>query len=307
MPTLGQQFVAMNALKDPNPRWAARRLRNLFRDAPDHVVSDALTWYDQAHETAARGARQMGLSTHQGAGIMAAISPGSEYSGTNVPAFHELGVLRDTHGLMDIVRDSAVGIGTKSPEGGHRSLEADEVLQKYAPHLRATSDAAIMKADRIASGERWEDVLPRDSAPKTHSFATNIEHPDRDSYVTVDGRHSDILVDRMRPWREGQPVDINGQKVDSKYDPNYFGKTPYRGIGGREAKSGLPPKRYRDMEEVTQRVAHSLGILPHQLQAAVWVHAKGLETGYNHDRDQGDTRILQSYQSRNQAFSEGRL
>ncbi len=303
---LGVQYQQMNALKDPDPRFAARRLRNMFTSAPDHVVEDALNWYHQAHETAFRGARDMGISIHQASGIMAALSPGSEYSGTNVPAFHELGALRDTPGAMDIIRDSAYGQGTPDPEGKHRSLEAKEVLGRVAPSLAKASDAFILKGDRIASGTPWEEVMPHDQSPKTYSFASNIEHPDRDGLVTVDGRHADILVDAMRPWEEGKRVDIEGKKVTGKQDP-YYGATPYRGIGGRRAVSGLPPKRYRDFEAVTQRVAHELGVLPHQLQAAVWVHGKGLETGYDPSRSSGDRRTLQSYMSRNQAFLEGRL
>lgn len=237
----------------------ARRLANMGMALPDHLVEEGRQWYPKVHEASAKfiGAETAEghkvTNIHQAAGVVAAVSPSMDFEGNNIKALGELQGMTKEH--WDILRHS-----TDQPE---RTEEARSMLREVAPSMSVQGDRNLLKAQRIMAGEQWHDVLPIQTAPKTHHFALNIAEPGRDTGVTVDGRHHDIITNRMRSW-----TDYN------------------RGISSAATSSGKPT-RYEVMEDITRAAGRSAGrrddrfagILPHDMQAVLWVGGKWLERG----------------------------
>ena len=274
---LGVQFSEIN--RDPTRRTVVRRLRNIYEATPDELRESGLNWYADVHDAARKSAKEHGRSVRQAAGVVAAVSPNMDWDSNNIHAFSEMASLspKDLH----IIRESAAT--------GKRTDAAREVLASRTTPDRLMSiatapDANILKAHRIWNeGVDPEEVLRRQGAPKTNSFFRNILSPHVSGDVTVDGRHADLIADAMRPWS---------------------GKGSGRGISSAETKTGKVT-RYEEYEEHTRALAKHLGILPHQLQAAVWVGAKPIERGFDPQRKQGDARTGQSYQRRLKEFQSG--
>lgn len=281
---VGQQFASINI--DPSRRVAVRRMRNIYEAAPDDIREAGINWYGNVHDAAMKAARDTGRTTRQAAGVVAAVSPNMDWEQNNINAFHEIDTLTPEH--WDAIRRSesqprvlnSKGKLTKAP----RTQEVKDILSGMS--LSTTTDGNLLKAHRIwAGGEDPDQVLPRSSAPKTNSFFHNINAPHLAGPVTVDGRHSDLIVDAMRPWS---------------------GAGSNRGIGSAATKTGKVT-RYEDYEEHTRVAAGRYGLLPHQMQAVVWEAAKPIERGFDSSRKQGDARTGQSYQGRLREFMAGSL
>lgn len=271
MADIGKQFSQVNV--DPSARTVERRLRNIYEASPDDVREAGMNWYGNVHDAAQKAARSAGRTTRQAAGVVAAVSPNMDWEKNNINAFEEIDQLRPEH--WDTIRESA--------RAGNRTQAAKDILQGYS--LSASTDKGLIKAHRIwHGGEDPEAVLDRRTAPKTNSFFRNINEPHREGAVTVDGRHSDLIVDAMRPWS---------------------GPGSGRGISSAATKTGKET-RYERYEEHTRRTARRAGILPQQLQAVVWETAKPIERGFNPSRTKGDPRRGQSYQGRLREFHGGR-
>lgn len=252
----------------------ARRLVNMGMHLPDHVVSEGRQWYPAVHEATskhvgtetAEGAKIS--SIHQAAGIVAAVSPSMEFEGRNIHALTELRGMGREH--WDVIKESA--------SQKKRTPEARSMLREVAPSMSTQSDRNLLKAHRLLHGEQWSEVLPLQTAPKTHHFALNIAEPDRDTGVTVDGRHHDITANSMQGW------------------------TQSRGISSAGLKSGKR-SRYEVMEDITRTATRRLssedprfgGTQPHDVQAVLWVGGKWIERGGDATRKQGPTRQGQPY------------
>lgn len=260
--------------KDPQYRTVSRRLRNMYEAAPDEVKQAGHDWYPKVNKAVTSAVSGTSKSVRAGAGVVAAVSPNMDWERDNIAAFDELSSLKGRQ--WEAIHDSA--------KQGTRTKAAADILQGMG--LAKAPDSNLVKAHRIwHGGEDFEDVLSRRTAPKTNSFARNIADPSTSRDVTVDGRHADIVVDSMRPWKNSGVSN--------------------RGISSANlAKGGST--RYENYEAQTARVADSLEIPPHALQATVWEMGKSVERGFNPDRKQGDMRRGQSYSGRLSEFTSGR-
>jgi hypothetical protein len=79
---------------------ATRRLIRLFTDATADELAYGLGWYVQAHETAAALGTAHGYTTRQVAGVIAALSPRSDWP-QNVKRAGEMLASGDTYGLSN--------------------------------------------------------------------------------------------------------------------------------------------------------------------------------------------------------------
>ncbi len=263
MVQMGQQFSRIN--KDPAADVAVTRMRNIYDATDDHVREAGKNWYANVHEAARKGLadnRAPGRTIHHAAGVIAAVSPNMDWEKNNISAFDEISNMSSRQ--WDSVRRSAAG--------GQRTPETADALRGLS--VSSASDSALMKAHRIwVGGEDMDSVLNRRTAPKTNSFAHNIAEPHKAGHVTVDGRHSDVIVDAMRPWTESRGVSSAVNKTGSR-------------------------TRYENYEQHTRDAAAHVGLLPHEMQAIVWEGAKPVERGFVPGRKKADPRIGQSYQKR---------
>jgi hypothetical protein len=260
--------------KDPQYRTVSRRLRNMYEAAPDNVKETGHNWYPKVNNAVKNAVSGTSKSVRAGAGVVAAVSPNMDWERDNIAAFDELSSLKGRQ--WDVIHESA--------KQGNRTQAAADILQGMG--LAKAPDSNLVKAHRIwHGGEDFENVLDRRTAPKTNSFARNIADPTTSRDVTVDGRHADIVVDSMRPWKNSGVSN--------------------RGISSANLVKG-GSTRYENYEAQTARVADSLEIPPHALQATVWEMGKSVERGFNPERKQGDMRRGQSYSGRLSEFTSGR-
>ena len=258
--------------RDPSYRAQSMRLRNIYNATPEEVRQAGAQWYPQVHDAAQKAAHEHGRSTRAAAGLVAAVSPNMDWEKNNINAFDEIGNL--SHEDWRSIEASS--------HSKTRHPDVAAMLKEKAPSLSTAPDLGLMKAHRIWHGAEDPDVvMPRTTSPKTNHFFHNILEPHKDTGATIDGRQADIAVDAMRPW------------------------TMDRGISSANLKTG-GQTRYERYDEAVSRTAHRLGVLPHELQATTWTHAKDIERGFDPTRMQGDERLAQSYQGRLKHFSEGR-
>lgn len=218
-------------------RMAAQNISTVFNAAPRQVHDAGVRWYSDVHEATSKGVRGTSTDVHRGAGLVAAVSPQMDWDNRNIHAIKELHTLKEEHW-------KAIERGDRTP------------LQGMS--IAAASTHSLMKAKRLMEGEDVDDVLTRRTAPKTHSFAHNIAHPDVAGHVTIDGRAHDIATNRLQGWEQG------------------------RGIGSAALPSGKTT-RYEHFEKTYRTAAdaltrqHGREYLPHEIQAVTWEMGKVLE------------------------------
>jgi hypothetical protein len=257
-------------------RRGTQNLLTIHDLVPQRAREKGLHWYDIAHEAGLKGVKGTSLagSASHAAGIISAISPGMEYEGAHIPAFHAIMGLQQ-HEWDIIGRSAQHKVPDPSPTNpdrmkSARSPEAHALLsQKHLRPIARASDQQLVNAGKIRAGADPSEVLARGSAPKTYSFWHNIAHPDLPHHmlgahipgpVTIDGRAHDEAVNRMMPWE-------------------YSG----RGISG----PGRPvQQRYSLMEDIHRQAAAAASgdyahtLHPHQFQAINWEGGKLLERGH---------------------------
>lgn len=269
MAALGRQFASTVAghRVDFTHGTMVRRLRNIYEATPDEIKEAGRNWYPAVHDAVLKNLPR-GRTIEQGAAVVASVSPNMDWDNRNINAFDEINGLsgRDWDAIH------------RSHAAGHRTPEVSERLKGLS--ISAQSDANLVKAHRLwVAGEHPQDVLNPRTAPKTYNFAQNIAHPERETGVTVDGRHSDMIIDKMRPW------DID------------------RGIGSSQLASGRQT-RYERYSNATAAAArrvsqdHGIQLMPHELQATTWEAGKHIERNFDPEQDKGDVRKGQSYQRR---------
>lgn len=266
---------------DPHPLAVTMRLRNIYLASPDDVKAIGSQWYDKVHKAAQSAISGTSKNIRDAAGVIAAVSPNMDWERDNIAAFDELAGLSNKD--WEHIRISATQPKLFDADGNAiprtRTQGATDALAGLG--ISKATDANLMKAHRIwHEGADFEDVLSRRGAPKTNSFARNIADPANSRDVTIDGRASDMVVDAMRPW------------------------SGPRGIGSAALARG-GETRYEAYERHHQRVAESLGIRPHELQAVTWEFGKQVERNFDPARAQGTARKGQSYQKRLGSFLSG--
>lgn len=233
-------------------RNLTRNINAVYERATPQEIHEGRLWYPKVHEAVAKGIRGTSLSPIHGAGLVAAVSPNMDWDKRNIDAFGELNSLkeRDWHEILNKGNRSRIqGMG-----------------------INSASDANLAKAHRIMQGEHPDDVLPRASAPKTNSFAHNINlEPE---HVTIDGRAHDVAANRMQGWEQA------------------------RGIQSAGLKTGKPT-RYEHFEQAYHSAAAAHDLTGFEMQAVTWTRAKNEErmgtTKSGQPRKQGPSRQGQSY------------
>jgi hypothetical protein len=240
-------------------RQAVQNIAAVYNHADPKTRAEGRQWYDRVNEATSKDVRGTSTSERGGAGIVAAVSPSMDWENNNLDAVHEL------HGLRENDWKKIAG-GDRSPVQG-MSMS------------RASTDN-LLKAHRIIRGEDPDDVLDRRTAPKTNSFFHNIAEPDKAGPVTIDGRAHDIAANRLQGWEQ------------------------HRGISSAATSTGKTT-RYEHLEKSYRVAAHALNtqhgddLLPHQVQAVTWEHAKSMEkqglTKSGQPRKIGVRRVGQPY------------
>jgi hypothetical protein len=222
---------ANHPLFDVNPKLhpeqfqeAVQRTKAFVLGAPDDLLEEGINWYPSVNDATHTGARDLGISTAHGAGIVAAVSPSMDFESNNINAFGEISGLNPTEKAM--VRESArisrenktfnrllseshrlrgESVPTNLLRRTGRLPEVSSMLTERAPSIAPANDSNIVKALDILEGGDPEVILSRRTAPKTNSFYRNIAGDV--SVATIDGRESDMTANRMRPWEIGRGID----------------------------------------------------------------------------------------------------
>lgn len=246
---IGPGLANMN---DPTVRrLAATNVANFHDTLSEKTKAEGRNWYPAVHEAVAKGIKGTSMDHLAGSGLVAAVSPGMDFENRNIHAFKELHAMGGKQ--WDTIHESharqlaAKAAGQPSPG---RTPEASAVLQGKS--ISQASDSALVKANRIMQGEHVDSVLNPRTAPKTNAFAHNINDPDDESRVTIDGRAHDIATNRMIGWQKS------------------------RGIGASQLPSGKPT-RYEHFVGAYQTAAKVLGEKPSAVQANTWVGGKEVE------------------------------
>lgn len=203
---------------DLNPNLHPRQFRNAVRNTANMIVSasdslaeQGLNWYPRVHDVAMAQGRGVGLGIHAASGVVAAVSPSMDFENQNIHAVTDLAGLSTPEWDMisrsneQMVQSPATGRMVSAP----RDPEVGAMLKERAPNVAAATDANLMKANAIFRGGDYDEVMPRRTSPKTNAFAHTIEDPGltTHSFVTIDGRQSDIAANQMRPWKQDRRID----------------------------------------------------------------------------------------------------
>ena len=264
----GQQFGAVT-----------RRMVGMGMHLPDSVVEEGMGWYPAVHETVKAQAPDVGLTTSQGAGVVAAVSPNMDFDARNIKA---LGEIRNISPRLwdDIHRSASRRDATTGAVKPRLSGVKDE-LQEVAPSLAGAYDQSLVKAHRILQGQQVGDVLSMRTAPKTATFAQNIADP-RSTGVTVDGRSGDVVANIRRPWELNRGLE-SAQLPSGK-------ETRYESHDRAHVEAG---------KRLTAQDPRYAGATPKDIQAILWLGAKGIErsqpTKSGAPRVQGEKRQGQPY------------
>jgi hypothetical protein len=206
-------------------RVAAERLARMILRQPDDVITEGYDWYPSAHDETARIAEVLGIPHRSAAGIVAMLSPGVEASEN-----------------LDIARL----VGGCSYD-----------LTKVPAELQRIPKRMLIKALRIRDGEDPDAVFNPRRAPKTTCFYRNICDPHDDTWVTIDGRMADLIVNQRRPW------------------------SSHRGIASARLSTGETTlyESYEETVRYAARIVTRKGLPMHgvEAQACLWMAGKRIE------------------------------
>jgi hypothetical protein len=241
-------------------RAAAQNIHNVYNATPEDVRASGKDWYRNVNEATEKGIRGSSLNIHQGAGLVAAVSPNMDWEKNNIDALGELRSLNKAQ--WGRIRE-----GDRSPLDGMSISRAPQ--------------GGLLKAHRIMHGEEDPDeVLNRRTAPKTNSFMHNIAEPEVNGHVTIDGRAHDIAANRLQPWESGRGIQSAGLKTGKSTRYEHF-ENAYRIAANSIGKE------------------HGNDLLPHEVQAITWEGGKKIErsapTKSGKPRTKGVTRVGQPY------------
>lgn len=252
-------FPTFSRVENPQQFGATvQRLVNMGMHLPDHIVEAGMQWYPTAHDTIAGSGREVDLKPRAAHGIVAAVSPNMDFDNRNVGALRDIRNLDESDWQM--IHRSAALVGGKAQK---RHPEVAAMLKEKAPSISGAYDTALVKAHRILRGEDPESVLDRRTAPKTHSFFHNLHEPHEYGFVTVDGRHFDIVNNQRLSWTN------TNRGIDRAMNVR-GGQTRYENI---EELTKVATNRIADRDRRYQ------GALPHDMQAVLWMGGKAIERG----------------------------
>jgi hypothetical protein len=218
-------------------RAAAQNIHNVYNATPEDVRASGKDWYRNVNEATEKGIRGSDLNIHQGAGLVAAVSPQMDWDSHNIAA---LGELRN----MNRAQWGRIKEGDRSPLHGMSISRAPQ--------------SGLLKAHRIMEGEDPDEVLNRTTAPKTNAFMHNIAEPDTAGPVTIDGRAHDIAANRLQGWEQDRGISSANLKSGKPSRYEHF-ENAYRIAAKSIGKE------------------HGTDVLPHEVQAITWEGGKAIE------------------------------
>lgn len=259
MPTPSPRFSPVD-MTPHRRRAAAQNITNVYHATPENVRTSGMDWYNKVHEATQKGIKGSQLDIHQGAALVAAVSPQMDWDKRNIDA---LGELRH----LNRAQWGDISKGDRSPLAGMS--------------ISQSPTSGLMKAHRIMHGDEDPyEVLNRKTAPKTNSFAHNIAEPDKTDFVTVDGRAHDIATNRMQGWEQQRGIGSAATARGTKTRYEHF-ESAYKSAASSITKQTGSPIR------------------PHELQAVTWEGGKHIErsapTKSGRPRKVGPTRVGQPY------------
>lgn len=222
-----------------------------------HHTETAKGWYPGANALAQEISPG---NTPRGAGIVAALSPGTEWEknkrmAQQIEGYHPDLFTQGEEIKQQAIADAGMTRGSASSiEAAGREAKAAHYEKYGVPDLAAQSEDNLTKAWRISQGEtpmegpyvasraKQRGVL---GGPKVRSFYGNILDPEDPEPVTIDTHAHDAAVGMKLPYAQERGLSSAGRY-------NSFA-TAYRGA------------------------AQSVGIVPSEMQAAVWTGWKDLK------------------------------
>jgi hypothetical protein len=228
-----------------------RRMSNFAETIPEHHIEAGKNWYPQAHDITRQAGREFGTSTRSAAGVISALSAGTEWE-QNKSAFHDLLRLTPEHEQM-IQRSSL---------RNSRSSEVKNLLKEHYPGLSVSTDRNIGRALQMHRGADPEEVLNRRTNPKTNSFFRNILDPEGPE-VTVDFRAYDMIANEMRPSRSYPRGITSADLVKGSSHPYKQGSSRFERMA--DVYSTLAGRGVRGLH------------VGNQAQAALWLAGKDIE------------------------------
>lgn len=168
-------------------RWSRRIERNIlavYHRANSYDIDFGMLWYQRAHESAQAIAERHGIEIHKACGVIAAISPGSEW--------------------------------------GRNLIEADALISAFVnkrsiPMVGAYGRRNVIKALAILRGKFPLEILPS-TGPKTRAFFANLLFPKDSLDVTVD-RHAKALAFKFTSAaNRGASDSVLSAVLPSEYD-----------------------------------------------------------------------------------------
>lgn len=222
-----------------------------------HHTEAAKSWYPGANELAQEITPG---DTPRGAGIIAALSPGTEWEKNKRMAQQISGYHPDLFKQGEEVKQEAMleadmrGSSPTSVEAAGRVAKGEFYDSYGVPDLSAQSEDNLNKAYRIHQGEtpvegplvasrtKQRGVL---GGPKVRSFYGNILDPEDPEPVTIDTHAHDAAVGMKLPYADPRGLSSVG--------------------------------RYNSFASAYRGAAKSVGIVPNEMQAAVWTGWKDLK------------------------------
>lgn len=179
-----------------------KNLESIYKHVTESDYQAGITWYNRAQEIVKYLADKYNRPDYIISGIIAALSPGTDW--------HQ--------NLIDAINVLKQGRYANVTTYGQNKVKALRILEM-------TSESDVYQA-----------LLHKSTINKTSQFFLNIQHPEQSGPVTID-RHA----------------------IRACYDEIL------------ESSVILTAKRYREAAKAYQALAKRHSILPHQLQAVIWI------------------------------------
>lgn len=196
-------------------RRIVQRTSNFTLGLPEHMTEEAQTWYPSAHEEAVRGGKELGIGTHRAAGIISALSSGSDWDTTNRGILGEVTKLdeADWESINRAAQVPRIRLASGRTVMPQRPQEVSDMLREKSPGLSQATVAQLSAAHRLltVNGSTYDEILARGKNLKRHSFAHNIEHPETSPHITIDYHIADLLHNTMKGSDQKRGLDALGR------------------------------------------------------------------------------------------------
>lgn len=219
-------------------RRIVQRTSNFTAGLPGHMLEEAKTWYPSAHEEAVQGGRDLNIGTHRAAGIIAALSSGSDWDSANRGILGEVSKLNESDwGMIEKASKlPRVQLESGRTTGAKRPQEVSDMLSERSKTLSQSTVSQLMQTRRLltVNDSTYEDILSRAGNPKRNAFASNIEHVDKSPYVTIDYHIADLLANTMRGTKQKRGLDQSMSRYAAHEDMMRQSAAAHRAMTGQK-------------------------------------------------------------------------